>query len=361
MPGRTLAALVCTLLATLSAHAAAPAKVIVGANVYDEPFISLGQQDLEIQRLAANGVTTIRTGLSAKSIDFIIRAYQHGIGSIVIVYTDEGSTVKSKGRWSQQPLSGADPQAFSAWLKPLVDQLDAAKVPLTALELGNEINTSGYNGDIPDPGTGRVLGLADLNNPNDPEAPAIVAGYRVYLRVMAVLKDLRDQSRVNRTTPILSGTSANWGLPGPKAWDKKTGVSITDAIEYLRQNGMDKLVDGYAVHDYPSGDPHAPMTARIKELESNIFAACKPGGKPCWLTEWGIGNADQSCPLNDEKRKQAIAAERTAFEQFIRQRRLAAAIFYDWTGLPGKTADPAGIFRCGALTDAGKLALSPLK
>jgi hypothetical protein len=35
-----------------------------------------------------------------------------------------------------------------------------------------------------------VLGLADPNNPKDPEAS-----------VMAVLKDLRDHSKLNRTTP----------------------------------------------------------------------------------------------------------------------------------------------------------------
>jgi hypothetical protein len=35
----------------------------------------------------------------------------------------------------------------------MLDQLEAAGVRLTAMELGNEINTSGYNGDIPMPGT----------------------------------------------------------------------------------------------------------------------------------------------------------------------------------------------------------------
>jgi hypothetical protein len=30
------------------------------------------------------------------------------------------------------------------------------------------------------------------------------------------------------------------------------------------------------------------------------------------------------------------------------------------TGFPGKTEDAAAIFRCGSLTEAGKLALSPM-
>jgi hypothetical protein len=34
-------------------------------------------------------------------------------------------------------------------------------------------------------------------------------------------------------------------------------------------------------------------------------------------------------------------------------------IYYDWTEMPGKP-DSWAIFRCGTLTDAGKLALSPM-
>jgi hypothetical protein len=38
--------------------------------------------------------------------------------------------------------------------------------------------------------------------------------------------------------------------------------------------------------------------------------------------------------------------------------RLAAIIYYNWTALPGFEAH--AIFRCGALTEAGKLALKPM-
>jgi hypothetical protein len=50
--------------------------------------------------------------------------------------------------------------------------------------------------------------------------------------------------------------------------------------------------------------------------------------------------------------------EREAFKTFIREGRLAAIIYYNWTALPGFEAQ--AIFRCAALTDAGKLALSPM-
>ena len=56
---------------------------------------------------------------------------------------------------------------------------------MAAVEFGNEINTSGYNGDIPKPGSGRVLGISDLNNHKDTEGAAVASSLRVYLQLMA--------------------------------------------------------------------------------------------------------------------------------------------------------------------------------
>jgi hypothetical protein len=195
------------LSVALSIHAlnasAAQNEILVGANVYDEGVLSPADQNAEIERMAHSGVKTIRTGFSDKSLYFIMQAYRHGIGTIAIVYPTNGSNAKTKKRWSDAPLSEANPQGFAGWLKPRLDQLDAAGVRLTALELGNEINTSGYNGDIPDPGTGRVLSLSDLNNSTDPEAPAIAAGFRNYLRVSDLSLRCSDRGRQTSPAPIL--------------------------------------------------------------------------------------------------------------------------------------------------------------
>jgi hypothetical protein len=104
---------------------------------------------------------------------------------------------------------------------------------------------------------------------------------------------------------------------------------------------------------YPDGDLHKSAESRISSFDQLFAESTKT--KPCWLTEWGIPNADQSCPLNDSGRKQAIASLRTVFKHFIGQKRLVAVIYYQWVGVPW------GIFRCGGLTEAGKLALSPVR
>jgi hypothetical protein len=103
--------------------------------------------------------------------------------------------------------------------------------------------------------------------------------------------------------------------------------------------------------------PDPVVSGRVSELEQKkIFSQCSRE-KPCWLTEWGIPNG-QSCPINDANRANVIEAERDAFKPFVQQGQLAAIIYYTWSGTPTKV-DPMGIYRCGALTEAGKAALSP--
>jgi hypothetical protein len=48
---------------------------------------------------------------------------------------------------------------------------------------------------------------------------------------------------------------------------------------------------------------------------------------------------------------------RDAFKYFVKQGKLAAIIYYDWMDVPGSNGQ---LIRCGDLTEAGKLALSPL-
>src|SRR5580700_2491652 len=121
-------------------------------------------------KMAQSGVKTIRTALLASNVDFIIKAYQQGIGSVAIVVPFPG-----KKSWSDVTLSEMKPEQLTEKVQPLLDKLEAAGVHLAALELGNEINTSTFNSDLPNPR------LSDLNNPNDPEGSRVAAGYLAYV------------------------------------------------------------------------------------------------------------------------------------------------------------------------------------
>ena len=293
--------------------------MIVGVNSwYKAPNVS---PDDMVAQLADNGVKTFRLSLFANTVDLVTKAYQRGVGAVVILYPHMGSPAKKKHSWADVPLSELKPEEFVAGVKPMLDQLEGAGVRLTAIELGNEINTAGYNGDIAAPGSGRTLGLSDLNNANDAEARPIATGFRVYVTIAAALKDLRDHSRLNQKTPIIAAGMGNWGLPGK---GRELGVSMTDAIEFLRQNGLDKYVDGYGVHVYPGLDPSRSVATRVASLGHDIFAACTQA-KPCWLTEWGVpdgsrGGMPEHCPIDETKRTKVVEELRGAFQHFVSER-----------------------------------------
>lgn len=349
------------------AHAAQAEGVIVGVNVTGVQRLNAKQQDALIEELKENGVKIVRTGIGDSYSYFLIHAYQNGIQALVSISPIQGDknapmrpADKSLGlEWGEGRITGIDTGKFKAWLTAQLDSLEAAGVHLAAFELGNEINGPYFNGDfLPAQSSGRMLGISDLNNPNDSEGQTIAASYRAYLRLLAAVKDVRDHSKLNQHTPIISAGLADSGPPRKNTGQKLDGVSIPDTLDFLRHNGLDDLVDGYGIHFYPSNqDPNVPVTARINSLNERAFARCT-AAKPCWLTEWAFPNRDLSCPIHDETRFKLIQTEREAFKSFIKQGRLAAIIYYNWTALPG--FESQAIFRCGALTDAGKLALSPM-
>jgi hypothetical protein len=367
-----LARALCILsLVAAPTWAAATDKVIVGVNVMGVDQIDDAQQEALAQQLQHNGVKTIRTSLGGhgdRYTSFVITAYRHCMGSVVLVSPFANNTAKhalaadaGAGRPLTTPaLQDADPQRFRQWLAPELAKLDAAGVRIVAFEAGNEINSSPFNADFAAPGPGRPLELADLDNPADPQARAVAAGYQAYLHVLAVLKNMRDHSRLNGTTPILSGVSAWWGEPGQPKYASMTGANMNGSIEFLRRSSADKLVDGYAVHLYTSSDPRRSLVQRVAALE-NGFAECRGGTKPCWVTEWAYNNANRTCPIDDSLRLRLVQDERAAYRTFASQGRLAALIYYSWSGdYVGQKESPGTLYRCGALTDAGKSALSSM-
>jgi hypothetical protein len=355
----------CILFVTLGARAAPADNVVVGVNVVGVDQLSEAQQDALIEQLRGDGVTTIRTGFGPTFQHFITRAYQNGISAVVILYPMQQSTGPLRPAnpalgltWRQQALSDASPENFKKWLVPQLAALEASGVRLKAFELGNEINSPHFNGDfLPAQATGRLLGLSDLNNPKDPEGHAIAIGYLKYLQVMAALKDVRDHSGLNQKTPILSAGLASSGRAGKKPGWKLDGVSAPDTLAFWRQNGLDDLADGYGMHAYTAPDPNRTVQVLMDALNKDAFAMCT-SRKPCWLTEWGFDNRSTSCPVDETTRMKLIETMRGALKQLAAQARLAGSLYYSWAGHPGELGST--IFRCGALTDAGKLALSPM-
>jgi hypothetical protein len=353
----------CLLTAVGAACVAHGNSAAVGVNVVNPQRLSAEDRETVLGELQTNGVRIIRVPLAppwggsdyGPAIDFIRRAHERGIKSDLVVELQyrQGSqrrpvVTDMPNMWPSYPLSNADPARFRLVFEPLFNELESLGITFAALELGNEINWAGFNGEFPIPGEGRVFGREDLEQ--DPEACQVAGGYRAYLRTLTVLKDIRDHSRFNRETPILSAGLADPGSAGSRPTMKADAITIPATLEYLRANGVDSLVDAYAVHTYPWADTTARRRA---QLEANTFAECRvpTQGKPCWLTEWGLPALGAGCLDSDAPRAARMRALLGDFRQFVSQGRLTGLVYFSWDD--GKY----GIYRCHALTESGRLVL----
>lgn len=352
----------------------ADASAIVGVNVVHPQYLAVDQQNEMLKNLKAAGVKVIRTGITPddKSIDFARRVYAQGIRIEWITAPQFRSDAPERpyrpkefpGMWAGPPLSYADPDRSRSYFEALFDRFESDGIQLEAVELGNEINGSAFNPEFPLPGQGRQFGLHDLQQ--DPEGRQIAKGYLQYLKVLTVLKDVRDRSKLNRHTPVLSAGLAAYEAPEGPLWKgaNKDMVSVNATLEFMRANGLDALVDGYAVHVYPwaNGPGQADAAAgRRSRLKAYVLKQCRPSGssegKPCWLTEWGFKNDDTACPVEEGNQVSLVSEMRDSFLPYIRDGSLNALIYYAWID----TSENFGVFRCGALTETGRLAIAPMR
>jgi hypothetical protein len=375
---------ICVLLLLAAPAYAGTVMAIVGVNAVNPQNLSEQQQDAMVAQLAANHVKTIRLPLAnASSVHMIVKAYRQGIGAIVIVSPTAGSAKATQDArpidrpltsWSATPLSDADPDGFERWLTPLLAALEQAGVKLTALEIGNELNSAGYNGDFLVPGTknvpgnGRILGFDDLERGwkawfnkqpiTDPEASNLAKGFYVYLSILDAARNVcRSTSPLNRETPIISaGAVYNTKLPlaskTPDADGPSDGVPSTDFIRFLRQHGLDNHVDGYGMHVYYS---------TVDNIQKALSICSTSGGKPCWLTEWGgFSTKNASCSAgqastDDSVRLALVSKVRATLKPFVTRGALVNSMYYSWNS-GGNIYIP----ECNTVTPSGALAIRPL-
>ncbi|WP_141694101.1 hypothetical protein [Rhizobium lusitanum] len=322
--------------------------------------------------MKAAGVHIIRFGMEDKedeNLDFIRRAHAQNIGVVLIFHGKyaPGAAVRPyrpkefPGMWAGPPISFLAPDLSRIYFQQFMDKLDAAGIALAGIELENEINMAGNNPDFSLPGEGRVLGLDDLSH--DSEGQKVAKGYLQYLRVLAALKDVRDHSSLSRQAPLLpfslvdTGPEGAW--PTPKNYD---GVSPGATMTFLRNNGLDKLVDDYNLHTYPWADgpgEKASAIHRLRRLQQLALPLCSPAGsssgKPCWVTEWGFPNDSKSCPSDERARSLLVQEMMGDFRQLTQEKRLTGLIYYSWLG-----EARFDVYRCGSLTKTGQLAIGPI-
>lgn len=347
--------------AAATAYPAGANEIPVGVNVNSFQNFSAPDQQTIVEQLKRSGVRFVRTSLRPddKNMNLAKTLQSEGIGLVLVTGpvfapnaplrpADEKRHIRSA-----MPLSAADPERSRAYYQTVFDKLDQKGVVLAGIEVGNELNWCDFNGDFPVPGEGKAFTLQDLSR--DPEAMKVAQGFLQYLKIVAALKDVRDHSKLNKRAPIIS---AGMAAAANTKWLqdlKLDGVSIPATYAFLRSHGLDELVDGYGVHDYPPvvrpGDK-AAIAQRNAQLDQSIFP--QGNAKPYWLTEWGFGSGAASS-AQDQDRARSVAEMRAYFLQLHRQGRLGGLFWYVWN-----EPDHDSIYRGGLLMDAGREAIAPM-
>ena len=334
--------------------------------------LNVEQQNAILAALHAAGIRYIRTGLTPddKGVDLARRAQAQGVQILWLLQLQYRLGAPSRpwpnafGVWGGPPLSAADPDQFRKCFEPLLAKLDAAGVILAGFELGNEINSPMFNADFSlpaeNPAQSREFNLEDLAH--DPEAQQVATGYLQYLKLLTVIKDVRSRSTLNRRAAIISAGLVFNEAPGASRKARLDAVSAAATLDFMRAHGLDDLVDAYGVHTYPwTNDPGNPSAAagRRDRLQKYVLPECRPegvgGGKPCWITEWGVPNPNTSCPP-DEKNQIALVNEtRGNLQPYVAQRRVVGLFYYAWLD----SREGFAVYRCSHLTETGRLALAP--
>jgi hypothetical protein len=202
----------------------------VGVNVNSFQNFDAAEQETIVQQLLSSGVRCVRTLLRPddKNIHLAKELQDEGIGLVLVLGADFLPKAPLRPADAQRhmrsalPLSWVDPERSRVSYQSLFDKLDANGIVLAGIELGNEINWTDFNGDFPIPGEGKAFTLADLAR--DPEAQQVARGFLQYLKVLAALKEVRDHSKLNRHTPIISaGMAAVTG----GTWQQKLGLMVS--------------------------------------------------------------------------------------------------------------------------------------
>ena len=344
----------------LVANAGETQTARIGINRLNLAWLPRSGQEKVLGEMAANGITHARLSLSRpvdKSIESLEIASHLGIRILLEIQLTNKSyfpeTARPRGGfgriWDVHRLSELDLDRYRIGLRDALRRIDALGIRLEAIEPGNEINFSAYNGDLlvyRRPGERTPRSIVDVA-----DRAAFELGLDKYLEAVKITRE-----EVRRTVHSSDAAIVSAGLSDLSAdWADRRGMERLDpgeVVALLRKRGLDSLVDAYGIHVYPGQKRASALADRVKGVLD--FCQTDNAGRPCWVTEWGIANTARDCPVDDQKREDAVRAVRAVFQQLMDEGRLAAAYYYDWD-----TEQSYSLWRCGRLSPAGALAVAP--
>ncbi|WP_374367359.1 hypothetical protein [Dongia sp.] len=306
--------------------------------------------------IAAAGFESVRIGFKnpvAGTFRALDAAKAEGLEVLVTIPLIDGA-VSAKGAeprprdrhfFPAYGLSQIDLARYDARLRQLLDRIADKDLPVIGLEIGNELNWSGYNGDLPvRPGGAFIADAAAW--PVD-ERAAFEAGIDKYAAVIertrAALQENPRFGNIKLVSAGLADINANF--------IHRVGASYIDPAlvhDAFAARGLFGQVDAIGIHLYEPlrnaadvGDRPRMIATQLTDCGRADFAE-----RPCWITEYGAALPEKDCAADDSRR---IALMKPLLDHLAlaeNARRVPIGFYYDWNEDAGFS-----LLRCGRPTE----------
>ena len=352
------------LVGTLAIATGVPAGAI-GA---DEPAFSTGVAAANIAwekpaamaatlgDIAEAGFSSVRIGLKnplTGSYRALEQAKLAGLDILVTIPLIDGAVAaedatpraRRDGFFPAYGLSQIDLARYQARLEDFLAFADFHQIPLIGLELGNELNWSGYNGDLPLAERGRVIASdADWTQQQRDLFAAGLDRYRAVVDITrSSLAKYPSLAKVKLISAGLSDINSNF-IIGSGA----TYVAPDLVYQAFGARDLFDRFDAVGIHLYEplrfANDLDTRTGLIDRQLAScgeSIFAQ-----RPCWLTEFGTALPHQDCAPDDARRIGVMQPLLQYLDEPGNAERVPLGFYYDWN-------DDAGfsLVRCGRPTE----------
>lgn len=295
-----------------------------------------------------SGFRSVRIGLKeplAQSYDAFAAAKRAGLDIVVTIPLIDGAVAERAA--TPRPKTGRFFPAYGlsqidlGRLRARVDHLLAfaasADIDLLGIELGNEINWSGYNGDLAFVAGGSVIErMEDLPD-------RFVTGLDLYAQAISLVQERLASQPAPKTTKLITAGLADINAGFIHRSDA-TYVAPDVMETALAARGIFGTADVVGIHLYEplrranTSDRLTMIKRQLDDCGGPAFAE-----RPCWITEFGSALAPDACPRADPRGD--LLQPLLAYLADARGN-VPRAYYYDWDADKGFALE-----RCGRISD----------
>ena len=310
--------------------------------------------------IAGAGFGTVRIGLKnplSGTFHALEQAKRAGLEVLVTIPLIDGA-VASKGAeprprddrfFAAYGLSQIDLARYRSRLEELLAFVDSHGIPLIGLELGNELNWSGYNGDLPlSPAGAMIMSPADWASGDRARFERGLDRYRAVVDLTrATLAKYPAMAKVKLVSAGLADINGDF--------IRRSGATyVAPGLIYqaFAARRIFQQFDIVGIHLYEPLRNASGIRDRAVLIDTQLDA-CGTAAfaqRSCWITEFGTALPRQDCAPADARRIALMQPLLAYLAHPTNAGRIPMGFYYDWN-------DDAGfaLMRCGRLTALTKL------